>query len=118
MEIHTTKYGNFHLIRIIDDIAVTSDIAELRDCVEELLEDGARNIAIGFTKESYLSSRSASILIACFEMIKEKGGELAIIRPNPTILHLLTIIDLEGVIRIVNSDEALLDIPNLSSAQS
>jgi anti-anti-sigma factor len=118
MNMQVIVQGSYRIVRMLDDVAVTSDISDLRASITDLLKQGARNIAIEFTSESYLSSRSASVLIACFEMIREHKGELAVINPNPTICHLLTIIDLERVIRVVESESALSDVHNVSSASA
>jgi len=52
------EIGEYYVIRFEEDIAVTSDISELRTVVQGLVDEGVRRIAVAFTEESYLSSRS------------------------------------------------------------
>ncbi|MBD3391753.1 MAG: hypothetical protein GF418_06815 [Chitinivibrionales bacterium] len=107
MDYRLAHAGRFRVIDIQQDIAVTSDISELRVLVREQLAGQAPYIALRFTRESYLCSGNVTVLVACFEMIRERRGELAIIDPNPIIRHLLTVIDLDGAIRVVDTEEDL-----------
>jgi anti-anti-sigma regulatory factor len=107
MNIQTCTKGHFWVFRFIEDVGLTSDLSVLSHMTEEKIKEGITSIAIAFTKESYLYTRSIATLIFCFELIKERGGRLALVEPNKSITDILRIIDLQKFVLVCMSEEEL-----------
>lgn len=108
MIIESILRGEYRLFSINQDLTLYSELSVLKEVIENSLINGEKNIALRFTEGSYFSSQSVSILVACVEMIKDCNGKLAIIKPNHSLLHLLTIINLDGFIQIFDSVKGLV----------
>jgi anti-anti-sigma factor len=99
---------NAHVVlKVTEDLGIRSDLSELRDAVEHCLDKGARNIAVSFTPNSFLSSRAVAVCAQCVGLVHERGGRLAIIRPNEQIRELLGITDLMAHVAVVQSENEL-----------
>ena len=107
MEYESYTKDQFHIIKIIDILNLTSKIDDLEGIVNKLLEQNKIKIAINFAEGSYLCSSSGAVLIRCWESIKDHGGILALINVNQDILDFLNIIDFDSLIKICNSEEEL-----------
>ena len=101
------KRGSYQVIAINEVLCLTSDLTELEDIVNDFLGKGLLNIAIRFTDGSYLHSATGSILLHCWENIKDKKGNLALINVNKDIRDFLAIIDFDSLIGIYDTDEEL-----------
>jgi anti-anti-sigma regulatory factor len=109
MQITNLRMGVFQLVRISEDLNLYSDLSLLKSQVLSLLNAGERHIALRFTPDSYFSSASISALVSCFELIREAEGHAAIITPNHSLLHLLSIIDIDSSILVYESEKRLLE---------
>jgi anti-anti-sigma factor len=110
MNIETHQKGDYYVFKFKEDIGLGSDLSVLKPMIEEKIGIGITNIALAFTKGSYLYTRSIATLVVCFEMIKEHNGQLALISPNKSIQDILGIIDFPKIIRVCKSEEELLDL--------
>jgi anti-anti-sigma regulatory factor len=111
MEIDIYKKGSYHVFRMREDVGINTDLSELKQRIQKSLLEGTRNVALAFTKDSYLYTKSIATLIACSEMIKDYGGKLAIIEANRDILDILSVIDFDRLIKIVATENDLLSEP-------
>ena len=107
METQISNVGSFRLIHLTRRTRFADTLPEVKESAEEAFSQGMVNIAIRFADESYLCSAAVSTLVVIFEETRDRGGEFAIVGPNGSIRHLLTIIDLDRIIRIVNNPEEL-----------
>lgn len=110
MEYESYEKGHFHIINIKEALNLTSQIDELEKVVNALLEQNRTNIAIHFANESCLCSSSGTVLIHCWENIKDHGGTLALININQEIRDFLNIIDFDSLIKICKSEAELKEI--------
>ncbi len=102
--------GKYHIIKIKSVLNLTSDIDFLEDLVKDLIGEKKYFIAIQFSDDSYLCSRSGATLIRCWELIKEHEGTLALLNVNQDIHDFLAIIDLDSLIRVFGSENELESI--------
>jgi anti-anti-sigma regulatory factor len=107
MNIQTYSKGPFCVFRIAEDVGLASDLTVLSRMAEKKIKEGETCIAIAFTKDSYLYTRSIATLLFCFELIKERGGKLALIKPNKSILDILKIIDFQKFVMVCSDEEEL-----------
>jgi len=107
MKYTTYTKGRYQIIKIEEVLTLSSAIDDLLDVVYDFLKKKQVYIAIGFTDNSYLISRSGAVLVQCWESIKGAGGELALINVNEEIRDFLSVIDFKSQIKIHTSDDQL-----------
>lgn len=91
----------------MDTLHLTSNISEIESLVNKLLDKNIVNIAISFEDNSYLCSSSGAIIIRCWEIIKQKGGDFILLNVNSDIHEFLAILDLENLIKAYDTDEII-----------
>ncbi len=111
MEVQISDVGAYRLIHLARRTRFADTLPEIMEMAEAAFSQGIVNIAVRFADESYLCSAAVSTLILVFEETRDRGGEFAIVRPNGSIRHLLTVIDLDRIIRIVDSPDELTTAP-------
>jgi len=52
-----------------------------------------------------------AVLINCLKKVKREGGDLCIIEPNPEILSILNLINVNKIINIYESEDDLPQMP-------
>ena len=118
MNIETYQRDDYWVFKFREDLGLGSDLSVLKRMFEEKINMGAYKIALAFTKGSYLYTRSIATLVVCFEMIQERGGQLALINPNKSIRDILAIIDFPKLIRVCRNEEELSLQPVKRKVQS
>jgi len=109
MKIETRMHNGYAVLSFLEDVALTSDISDLRDMISQYLDRDVRKIAIRFTSQSYLSSKSVGILLQCVESIREAGGKMAVISPNADITDVLSTVYFSELVDSVSSLDELSD---------
>ncbi|MBN1981143.1 MAG: STAS domain-containing protein [Chitinivibrionales bacterium] len=107
MNLEIAKRGKYKVIIICDSLHVIEDLAELKAVIEKYLEKGEKYIAVNFSQASYLYSGAISVLITCFKMIRDKGGDLCIVEPQKRLHELLEQMNIDRLITIYDSEEEL-----------
>ena len=107
MVTETYSKGRFQIIKIKDILNLTSNIDELENIINELLEKNQVYIALHFADGSYLCSNSGAVLVRCWENIQDHNGILALVNVNQDIRDFLDIIDFDSLIRTCNSENEL-----------
>jgi anti-sigma B factor antagonist len=69
----------------------------LRQIVRELVESGDRNLIINLANVSYLDNSGLGQLCLIYTMLKNRGGEMKLLRPTPRIRSILSITKLDTV---------------------
>ena len=82
---------------------------ELRQCAWELIESGERIFFINLARPSYLDNSGLGQLLLIYTMLKDRGGEMKLVRPTPRIRKLLSITKLDTVFELVESEDATND---------
>jgi len=104
MNVECDTRAGVRIIRVKNNLGLHDDIHELKDLVSAASAEGVTGIAVSFTLSSYLSSRSISILVQCFEVLKDRGGRLSIIAPNDDIRRALNTIGIAGNVHVYESE--------------
>jgi anti-anti-sigma factor len=117
MEIDIYTKGKYRVLRLKEDVGLNTDLKELKSCIEGQLSQGKTCIALAFTQQSYLYTKSIAVLISCSEIIKDAGGHLAVIEANRDILDILSVIDFDKMISLYKTEEELVSSPSSSSAK-
>ncbi|MDD5674870.1 MAG: STAS domain-containing protein [Chitinivibrionales bacterium] len=109
MKINIYTCGKYQVLKFVEDLKVVSELSELQFLIEGYLKQGKKNIAVSFTDSSYIYSGAIAVLIACYKIVKNQGGDLCILEPNPDILSILTFLNINRLIAIYESEFALPD---------
>ena len=109
MKLDVSTKGNYKVITIHDSLKVISDLTLLKSEIEKILGQGEKLIAVSFFDASYLYSGAISVLVTCYRMVREEGGDLCIIEPQERIMELLIQMNIDRLIDIYESDDQLLD---------
>ena len=109
IDIHT--HGDYQVLRIEDELSVISDLSELMFIIQGYLQRGKRHIAVGFTTASYIYSGAVAVLLNCLNKVKAEGGDLCIIEPNADIAGILSLINVNKIIDIYQSED---DLPSVT----
>lgn len=107
MLIETYDVGKFQILRIKEKKNAIRNLEELKDLIIGYLERGKNYIAISFSDATYIYSGAIKVLITCHKMIREKGGELCIIEPDPSLFDILENLNIDRVINIFVSEKYL-----------
>lgn len=107
MDIETDTRGRYQLFRVKEDLTVSSDISPLLALVKQKLNEGRIHIALWFTSQSFLYSKNIAVLVQCVEMIKDRHGELAVVKPNEDVMCALRLIGFDTMARICTSEDEL-----------
>jgi anti-anti-sigma factor len=108
MKIEISQRGTYQVLQIEEELNVISDLTELRFLIRGYLNQGKKHIAVSFVNASYIYSGAIAILIDCFKLIKEEGGDLCIIESNPELRTILQTLHLDQIIKMHKS---LDDLP-------
>jgi anti-anti-sigma factor len=104
MEMGTREIGTFTVIECRDDM--NDEVApRFTAFVEELIENGVRNVAIDLTRAATLSSAALGGIVRLWKQVAEAGGTLCAISTRPQINNMLQWTNVATIIRVFTSDE-------------
>jgi anti-anti-sigma factor len=109
MRLEVYQKGLYKIIKIEDQLNVIGDLTELKSLIEGYLDKGVKYVAVNFSDTTYLYSGAISVLINCYKMIKESNGDLCILEPNKDIIELLRQMNIDSIIDLYQSEDALPD---------
>jgi anti-anti-sigma factor len=107
MHIEARTSNGFHVLRVAENLSLSSDPGELLTAVEGALSQGMRRIALEFTPASMLYSRTIAILVQCVEHVNEAGGRFVILRPSQHVMTSLRITCLDRLVTVCPTEEEL-----------
>jgi anti-sigma B factor antagonist len=106
MKIETYTKGVYQVLKVGGQQHI-SDLSELKDLIVGYLQRGITNIAVNFCDASYIYSGAITVLIDCYKKVKQKGGQLCILEPDPGLFDILEMLNITRVIPVYNDEDAL-----------
>lgn len=106
MKIETYTKGVFQILKVSGQQHI-SDLSELKDLITGYLQRGIVNIAVNFCDASYIYSGAITVLIDCYKKVKQKGGVLCILEPDPGLFDILEMLNITRVITVFNDEDSL-----------
>ena len=79
---------------------------ELRDAVRQALEGPSRNILVSMGEVSFIDSSGLGELLAARTTVKNRGGDLKLLRLPPTVQDILQITSLFTLFEIHEDEDA------------
>jgi anti-sigma B factor antagonist len=106
MKFESYTRGMYQIIKVEGQNHI-SDLSELRDLIIGYLHRGQIHVAVNFCDASYIYSGAISVLIDCYKKIKQKGGSLCILEPDPGLFDILETLNINRVINIYVAEDFL-----------
>jgi anti-anti-sigma factor len=89
-------------------IVQESEIEQIGEELERLIDKGRRNILLDFGQVKHMSSQAVGLLLQAQKRCKAGGGVLKVCSPNPEVAEIFKITNLPRVIEIhADNDQAL-----------
>ncbi|MBD3343905.1 MAG: hypothetical protein GF401_02445 [Chitinivibrionales bacterium] len=110
MRIDIFHKGDYHILKVLENVGPDTDLSKLKFLVEELVEKGKSHIVVSFAPNSFLSSNSIAVLIGCVKVLKENGGTLSVIGLAKSMVHIMRVLNVQAnIIRTYDTEELFYD---------
>lgn len=106
MEIRQRKKGSLIILDLSGDIKKPQGTNELDAQLCELVESGHKKIVLNMSKVGYLDSGTVGTIIATYKKIKD-SGDLIIVEPSQEVFDIITLVGMDSIIKIYQSEEEL-----------
>jgi anti-sigma B factor antagonist len=93
------------IIDVSGRITLGSGNQELRDRVNNALEEGKKNIVLNLADLSYVDSSGVGTLVGCYTSAQNRGASLKLLNLTKKIVDLLTITKLLTVFETFDNEE-------------
>jgi anti-sigma B factor antagonist len=85
---------------------------ELYDKVKDAMMHNNVFVIVNMSQIERINSLGIGVLVACLKSLRDKGGDLKIVGPNPQVISVLQIVNLYTLMNIYATvDEAVASIP-------
>ncbi|MBL8251796.1 MAG: STAS domain-containing protein [Candidatus Competibacter sp.] len=97
----------------IDVIALSgrlmmADVPQVRQRLLEVVEKGGGKLVLDLAEVGFMDSSGLSVLVSVFKAARLKGGEVVLLRPNPTVRSLIELTRLQQIFSIFDEEAAAL----------
>ena len=100
--------GNVSIIELKGKITIGSGDLELRNAVQQAVNDGAKNLLINLGKVTTLDSSGVGELVSSYTSATSRGAKLKLVNLPPKVQDVLTITQLITVFDVYDTeDEAI-----------
>ena len=84
-------------------------VAELRDALAAQVASGARNLTVDLSRLRFADSAAIRALVLADRTLKQRGGGLALARPQPVVARALSLLGVDQAIEIRDGLSASAD---------
>ena len=109
MQIAVREQGNVRVVDLEGRMTLGHGDVELGDTIQQLLDDGARNILLNLEGITFMDSTGIGALTYGQDRVTDRGGALRVLKPTPKILQLLTITRLAAKLGVYDDEQVALD---------
>jgi anti-anti-sigma factor len=78
---------------------------ELNALISAQLSDGPRELTIDVSGLRYADSASIRTLVLAARTLREQGGSLILLRPQPSVARILTLLGADQMLTVLGPDE-------------
>lgn len=75
----------------------------LREQLEEVLDEGGRNLLVDLTGVSFLDSTALGVILEAARSLRSRSGQLVVVADDPRVTRTFRIAGLERVLRLESS---------------
>jgi anti-sigma B factor antagonist len=98
MEIHTSTLGSAAVLRLEGRLNMVS-ASQLRSAIDGTVKDGTKHVVVDLSGTSFIDSSGLGALIAGLKRARQAGGDLRIAAPGSQVRTVLTLTNLDRVLR-------------------
>ena len=109
MKYNHTIENHILKLSINGDLIGENNGPQLVELVNDALTKGSRNCLIDISEVRYINSSGIGVLITILTKIRNKGGDLYLIKPSEHVQKLLLITKLQAIFNIVDSEDQALE---------
>ncbi len=118
LSVEKTGYRNSISIIKVGGYIDTTTSSELEHALNTLLKAGAYNIVIDLGNVDYVSSAGWGIFISEIKGIREKGGDLKLVRMIPEVYEVFELLEFHFILKAFETiDEAVKDFQKILAAK-
>jgi anti-sigma B factor antagonist len=81
---------------------------QLKQQLIDIYESGAKQVIVDLSKVEYIDSSALGVIIGGLKRMREVGGNMSLICPNPRVRRVFEITGLDKIFDIYNSSEDAL----------
>ncbi len=111
MNISIRKAGSITILDLNGQLKLGESEQTFRQEFQNLLEQGARHIAINLSGVSYIDSSGIGSLVRAFTQAKKAGGRCTLFSPTKQVSQLIHMVRLDSVLDIASDEAAALARP-------
>ena len=108
MKFSTRKTDDIVIIDVDGKILLGDGDVEIKEAVDNLLEQGQKKVLLNLGKVPYMDSAGLGELIRCFTALRKSGGHFKLLSPNPRIKDLFNITKLLNVFDCYDSESVAI----------
>ena len=102
LELRTQTESGWGVLEVKGEVDLYTS-PQLKDKVNELIEDGQTRLVINLTDVGFMDSSGLGVLVTALKRAKEHEGSLALVCPEGSVHKVLTITGLDRVFPIYGS---------------
>jgi anti-sigma B factor antagonist len=91
------KIGRVAVVDLSGHVTIGEGDVVLKEKVDELLDEGQKQILLNLEKVKYMDSAGLGELVACLKRARERGGTVKLLNPSMKVADLLQLTKLEEV---------------------
>lgn len=100
---------NILLLKLSGDLIGENNGPGLVEVLNEHVNKGIHNCIIDISEIRYMNSSGIGVLITILTKLRNKGGEVALLKPSEQVKKLLVITKLNNIFSIYDSKEEALE---------
>lgn len=108
MKVNLREYGDVTVVDLNGKITIGRGDVVLRETVEQLFNEGRRQVLLNLAGVSYMDSAGIGELVACHKRAIEASGSLKLLNPSGKVYDLLQLTKLDEVFETFKEEKEAL----------
>ena len=108
MKVNLREYGDVTVVDLNGKITIGRGDVVLRETVEQLFDEGRRQVLLNLSGVSYMDSAGIGELVACHKRAIENSGTLKLLNPSGKVYDLLQLTKLDEVFETFQEEKEAL----------
>ena len=109
MDISVRKRADTQVIQLRGQLRLGPAVDELRQVMEEALENGDTRIVINLAEVPMIDSSGIGLLVRFLASTKQRGGSLKLVQPSKFAIQTLRLVGVLNLFEVFNDDEAAVE---------
>jgi anti-sigma B factor antagonist len=105
----TRQAGNVTIIDLSGGITIAGGIGLLRNAIQQLVVGGHRNVLVNLTELLYVDSAGMGELVSACTTVRNLGGDMKLVNPQPRVTHLLQMTKLSTLFAVFADEQTALE---------